>query len=196
MQSAIDVPVRLTRTQLARRQDIVAAAVAVIDREGYGAASVERIATEANTSKSTVLYHFKTREAIDMAVVVALFSAGGEYMTERIKAEGNRRDMLRVYLDSNLRFIAENAAHVNAVHRIQQNGGPLDDGSDAVGPLAHLLRTGQAAGDFGEFDPVMVAMAVRAVVDGASFLFTAQPELDIDHVIEEAVRLFDKATAP
>src|SRR5215470_6669436 len=95
----------LTRTQRARREDIVAAAIGVIHRDGYAAASIERIAKEAATSKSTVLYHFKTKEAINAAVVRLLFDNGAAYMTERILAEESRRERLRAYLSSNLRFI-------------------------------------------------------------------------------------------
>lgn len=184
----------LTRTQRARREDIVAAAITVLDRDGYAAASIERIAKEAATSKSTVLYHFKTKEAINEAVVRLLYDNGGAYMTERIMAENSRPDMLRTYLSSNLRFIAENRAHVRAVNRIVQNAG-LGIDPDAVAPLRHLLASGQETGEFGEFDPEVMALAIRAVVDGAAHHFTAHADLDIDHYIDQAVRLFDRATA-
>jgi AcrR family transcriptional regulator len=50
MRSDSDPTQTLTRTQRARRDDVVAAAIAVLDREGYSAASIERIAKEAATS--------------------------------------------------------------------------------------------------------------------------------------------------
>lgn len=186
----------LTRTQRARRDDVVAAAIAVIDRESYAAASIERIAKEAATSKSTVLYHFKTKEAINEAVVRLLYDNGAAYMTERIMAVDGRRNRLHAYLSSNLRFIAGNAAHVNAVHRILDNAGFDVDVPDAVPPLRQLLTSGQEAGQFGSFDPEVMALVIRATVDAASFYFTAHPDLDIDHYIDETIQLFDKATAP
>jgi len=42
------------------------------------------------------------------------------------------RDRLRAHLSPNLRFIAENATHVNAVHRILENTGFDVDAPDAV----------------------------------------------------------------
>src|SRR5215467_12079979 len=108
---------RLTRTQRARRDDIVQAAIAVLDRDGFAAASIDRIAMEAGTSKGTVLYHFKTKEAMYESVVAALYEAGAAYMTERILAAPGFRPKLHAYLNSNLQFIADNAAHVRAVHR-------------------------------------------------------------------------------
>jgi AcrR family transcriptional regulator len=186
---------RLTRIQRARREDVIAAAITVLDRDGFAAASVERIAAAAETSKGTVLYHFTSKEALFQAVVEALYASGSAYMTERIMAAPGPRAMLHAYIDSNLRFIAEHAAHVNAVHRIVENAAGTVGGFDDVTPLRNLLAAGQAAGELGAFDPEVVALAIRAVVDGASFYFTAHPDLDIDHHVDEAVRLFDKATS-
>jgi AcrR family transcriptional regulator len=77
------------------------------DREGYAAASIERIAKEAGTSKSTVLYHFKTKEAINRSVGQLLSENGAAYMTERIMAVDSSRERLQAhYLSSNLRFVA------------------------------------------------------------------------------------------
>jgi AcrR family transcriptional regulator len=186
----------LTRTQRARREDIIAAAVVVIDRDGYAAASIDKIAKEAGTSKGTVLYHFKTKEAVNAAVVRALFEQGGAYMTRHIMAVEGHRDMLRAYLASNLRFIAEHAAHVNAVHRIHDNVGQLIDGGEAVAPLQRLLAAGQTAGAFGAFDPEVLALSIRALVDAASYFFTAHPDVDVEHYIDEVVQLFDRGTRP
>ena len=197
MQSDSGIPdaAAYTRTQRARRDDIVAASIVVLDREGFAAATVDRIATEAHTSKGVVLYHFGSKEAIFEAVVTALFAEGAEFMTQRILAEAGHRARLAAYLDSNLRFIAEHAAHVNAVHRILENVRPPQL-SDDVAPLRRMLAAGQDAGEFGGFDPHVVALTIRAVVDGASFYFTENPGIDIDHYIAEAVQLFDRATSP
>jgi AcrR family transcriptional regulator len=186
----------LTRTQRARRDDIVAAAIAVIDGESYAVASTERIAKQAGTSKGTVLYHFKSREAIDEAVVRALYDNGAAYMTTRIKAVASARDRLRAYLSSNLRFIAENTAHVNAVHRILDNTSAHIDIPDGVPGLRQLLTAGQQTGEFGSFDVEIMALAIRALVDAASYHFAANPDLDVNHYIDQAAQLFDKATAP
>jgi AcrR family transcriptional regulator len=77
------------------------------DREGYAAASIERIAKEAGTSKSTVLYYFKSKEAINRSVGQLLSENGAAYMTERIMAVDSSRERLQAhYLSSNLRFVA------------------------------------------------------------------------------------------
>ncbi|MGW1062421.1 TetR/AcrR family transcriptional regulator [Micromonospora rubida] len=196
MRSKIGVEDALTRTQRARRQDIVAAAISVINSEGYATASIERIARAAASSKGTVLYHFKTKEAVNEAVVRLLYDNGAACMTERITAAESYRDRLRVYLSSDLHFIADNTAHVRAVHRILENAGSDIEVPDGVLALRQLLASGQQHGEFGEFDPHVVAMAVRAVVDAASLHFTAHPQFDVEHYIAEVVQLFDKVTKP
>lgn len=185
----------ITRTQLARRQDVITAAIAVLSSEGYAAASIERIARAASASKGTVLYHFKSKEAVNEAVVQLLYDNGAAYMTERVTAAPSYRERLRTYLSSNLRFIADNAAHVRAVHRILENARGAIEVPDGVAPLRDLLAAGQEHGEFGDFDPHVVALAVRAVVDASSFHFTARPGLNVEHYIAEAVRLFERATA-
>jgi AcrR family transcriptional regulator len=184
-----------TRIQQVRRDDVVRAAVAVVDRDGYAAASIARIAEEAGTSKGTVLYHFSNRAAVDQAVVDGLFADGAAYMGERILAAGSVRDRLAAYVSSNLRFIGERAAHVRAVHAILANTRAAAGGGEAVGWLRDLLAEGQRAGELHPgFDPLVVALVIRAVVDAASHYLTEQGDLDLDHYVDEAVRLFDRAT--
>jgi AcrR family transcriptional regulator len=169
--------------------------VVVLDRDGFAAASLKAIAAEAGTSKGTVLYHFGSKQAVHQTVVEALYERGTAYMTTRILAAKGHRARLHAYIESNLRFIADNAAHVNAVQRIVENFGGRVRDDVSVPTLRKQLAAGQADGAFGEFDPQVVALAIRAVVDGAAFYFTENPDLDIDHHIAEAIRLFDRATA-
>lgn len=190
-----DEPTKLSRTRRARREDIVAAAITVINSDGLAAASVDHIAVEAETSKSTVLYHFGSKRAILEAVVRSLFQRGAEYMTARVVSAQGRRAQLEAYLDSNLRFIADNTAHVIAVHRVMDAGVQPDDLPDAVSPLQDLLAAGQETGEFGDIDPLVTALCIRAVIDSASFYLTGLPSPEIERSIKEVVRLFDRATA-
>lgn len=168
----------------------------MLDAEGCASATIERIAKAAGASKGTVLYHFKSKEAVNEAVVRLLYDAGAAYMTEQILAVDSYRERLRAYLASNLRFMAEHAAHVRAVHRILENAGPAMTVADGVEPLRELLAAGQRNGELGQFDPQVMALTIRAVVDAASFHFTAHPDLDIDHYVAQVVQLFDRASAP
>jgi AcrR family transcriptional regulator len=186
----------LTRTRRARREDVIQAAVDVINADGYAAASVDRIARRAGTTKGTVLYHFGSKQGIDEAVVAALYEAGAAAMGERLRAVRPAREKLAAYLDANLRFVAAHVAHVAAVQRIFFGAGLVGElDADAALPLARILAEGQAAGELGDFDPTLMALAVRAVVDRAAFHLVEHPDTDLDRYVDETVRLFDLAVA-
>jgi AcrR family transcriptional regulator len=189
---------RLTRTQRARRDDILRAAISVICDDGYAVASVAAVAAAAGTSKGTVLYHFGSKAALHEAVVAGLFDAGAEYMRAAMSDAVGPAAQFHAYLTSNLRFIADNVDHVTAVHRILENTPSTDPAPHAVDQLADRLRAGQAAGVFGSFDPIVVAKTVRAIIDAASFHLT-EPDgpggdpVDVEHHIVEVVALFERA---
>jgi AcrR family transcriptional regulator len=183
---------KLTRTQRARREDIIRAAVVVLGREGYAGASIDRIAVEAGTTKSTVLYHFDAKESVYAAMVDEVYSRGRVFMSGRLTAQMPPGEWLRAYLDANLRFIADNTAEITALHFILENTpslvGEVDDG---LGPLTRMLVAGQADGAFGPFDPQVAAIAIRAVIDRAAFHLT-DPGTDAEGYIVETIGLLER----
>ncbi|MFI7534103.1 TetR/AcrR family transcriptional regulator [Streptosporangium sp. NPDC049376] len=187
-----------SRTRRARREDLIAAAVRVISQDGYPAASLERIAREAGTSKGTALYHFASKEELYQAVVTTLFEDGAAFMAERLRAAKTPTEKLRTYIETNLRFITLNPAHVGATQRIIENSGAVQvvQVEDAAAPLRRLLESGQASGEFTVFDAEVTALSIRTVIDGAAFYFLARPELDLDHHISEIVALFLRSVRP
>lgn len=185
--------INLTRTQAARRADIIAAAIQVINRDGYAAASIDKIAAEAGAVKSTVLYHFKSKQAIHDAVIGSIFDDGAAYMTARIAAATTHRDKLRAYITSNLHYIAEHVEQITAIHQIIQNVGVGNGINPAVAPLEALLAKGQTAGEFGTFNPHILAVAIRSIIDGSAFHIVSEPGIDIDEYAGEIARAFNKA---
>ncbi|RDI66947.1 TetR/AcrR family transcriptional regulator [Nocardia pseudobrasiliensis] len=186
----------LTRTQRARRDDIVAAAIAVIDNEGFAAASVDRIARQAGAIKGTVLYHFKTKDAICEAVVTALYAEGAAFKARHAQNTGPASERLARSLRSNLEFICTHATHVRAVQRIIENAPHHRDRiPDLVEPLSHLLAEGQRSGEFARFDPLIVAAAIRAIIDASAYYLANSDDVDIDHIFSEVVQFIQRATA-
>ncbi|HSW91692.1 MAG TPA: TetR/AcrR family transcriptional regulator [Candidatus Saccharimonadales bacterium] len=194
---------QFTRTQQARRHDILLAAIAVINNGGYAAASVEKIAEHAGTTKSTVLYHFKSKEAINSALVAMVFEEGATYMTPYILSAKNSREKLQNYLIANLRFIAEHSAQVAAVQQIAQNidkkefatSSDLIENDAPVVWLKNMLEEGKKTGEFGQFDSYVIAVSIRLIIDSAPSYILVHPSIDVEHYISELVQLFDKATS-
>ena len=184
----------VTRTRQVRRGDLIAATIRLVYREGVQAASVERIAAEAGTSKGTALYHFANKDELYASVVETLFDTGRAYMTDRVlAATATPRRQVETYVESNLRFILDNVEHVVATQRIiQQHTGTVEI-DDAIAPLRALLEAGQQDGSFGDFDADFMAHSIRAVIDSAAYYLPDHPGLDGDDYIAEGVGLVLRA---
>lgn len=181
----------------ARRAQIVTAAIDTIAELGYGNASFARIAKRAGISSTRLIsYHFDDKAELVRAVVGAVLAEAAESMGKRLRTAGSRTELLTAYIESNLEFIAEHPTAIRAVIEIAANaraddGTPLvTDADDPVGRLAQMFREGQEAGEFRAFDPIVMAVTLRAAIDAAA----SRPELDPHAYAAELVSLFTRAT--
>jgi TetR/AcrR family transcriptional regulator, fatty acid metabolism regulator protein len=194
-----------TFIETARRAQIVAAAIDTIAELGFGQASLARIAETAGTSKGVILYHFGGKDDLIRELVAELSAKGRAYMGPRLEAEPMGMGMLRAYIESNVAFIRENRNHVLATVEIaltgrSADGSPLYDmsareaGAAALqGLLAHFQGTGEFRADF---DPLVMALAIRAALDAVPARLARDPDLDLDHYGRELADLFQIATRP
>jgi TetR/AcrR family transcriptional regulator, fatty acid metabolism regulator protein len=193
----------LTFTEAARRAQIVTAAIDTIAERGYGQASLARIAERAGTSKGVVSYHFAGKDDLIREVVNQVLAKGGAYMLPKILAESSGAGMLRVYIESNLAFMREYRNHLVAFLEIFLNARG-EDGSQLfdeksldylVTSLEQLLAHFQAVGDFrADFDPQVMAVAIRGAIDQVPPRLARDPDLDVDRYARELAALFDLAT--
>jgi AcrR family transcriptional regulator len=188
-----------TVTTSARRAQIITAAIDTIAELGYGNASFARIAKRAGISSTRLIsYHFDDKAELVRAVVEAVLAEAGEYMRKRLRAVDTRPERLAAYIESNLGFIAEHPTAIRAVIEIEANartgdGTPLihtESADNPIGLLSAMFRDGQAAGEFRAFDPVVMAVTLRAAIDAAA----STPGLDPHAYAAELVALFTRAT--
>jgi AcrR family transcriptional regulator len=189
-------------TTAARRAQIVTAAIDTIAERGYNNASFARIAARAGISSTRLIsYHFDDKADLVRAVVGSVLAEAADYMGKRMAAAESRSEALTAYIESNLEFVAEHPTAIRAVIEISANARAEDgtsllhtadapEADDAVSRLATLFREGQAAGEFRAFDPVVVAVTLRAAIDAAA----SQPDLDPHAYAAELVALFTRAT--
>jgi TetR/AcrR family fatty acid metabolism transcriptional regulator len=195
----------MTFTEAARRAQIITAAIDTIAEAGYGQASLARIAERAGTSKGVISYHFAGKDDLIREVVAEVLAKGEAYMIPRILAESSGAGMLRAYIESNLAFMREHRNHVVAILEIFLNargedGGALLDQKSldyTVTSLQQLLAHFQAAGDFRpDFDPQVMAVAIRGAIDQVPPRLARDRSLDVDRYAGELAALFDRATRP
>jgi TetR/AcrR family transcriptional regulator, fatty acid metabolism regulator protein len=193
----------LTFTEAARRAQIVTAAIDTIAELGYGQASLARIAERAGASKGVISYHFAGKDDLIRELVAQVLAKAEAYMIPRILAESSGAGMLRAYIESNLAFMRENRNHLVAFLEIFLNARGeagsrlLDERSldHTVTSLEQLLAHFQAVGDFREdFDPLVMAVAIRGAIDQVPPRLARDPSLDVYRYARELSALFDRAT--
>ncbi|MGW4713841.1 TetR/AcrR family transcriptional regulator [Nocardia sp. NPDC004260] len=187
----------------ARRRQIIASAVEVISEVGYANASLARIAEHAGISKGVISYHFEGKDDLMTQLVVQLYVSAAEYIAPRVAAAAGPRASLLAYLESNLGFIDANTTYVAALVEVVTNlrdadGNPkfasADGERDIIAPLVDILTEGQRTGEFGEFDPLLMAKSIRDAIDGAAGRAVREPDFAMDAYAAHLCRLFDTAT--
>jgi TetR/AcrR family transcriptional regulator, fatty acid metabolism regulator protein len=187
----------------ARRAQIVGCAIDTIAELGYAQASLARIARRAGISKGVIGYHFAGKDEVLAEVVTEVLSRAEAYMRQRIGGHPTGRETLRAYIESNLGFMSEYRSHVIAIAEIARNARRADGSSSfdpaildaATAGLAQLLADYQKTGEFrADFDPNVMAGAIRAAIDAVPRALARDPSLDVEHHARELAALFDLAT--
>ena len=195
---------RRTFTEQARRQQIVGAAIDTIAEVGYGQASLARIAARVGISKGVISYHFAGKDDLMKQVVTDVVEAGRAYILPRVFGESTGPAMLRAYIESNLTFMRDHRNYMVALVEIIRNGafttdsGRRVDGQDidvATRLLREQLARLQAGGELrSDFDPGVMAVAIRATIDVVPHRLVLDGNFDIDKYASEIAIIFDLAT--
>ncbi len=196
---------RRTFTEIARRHQIVLAAIDTIAEVGFAQASLARIAARIGISKGVISYHFAGKDDLIRQIVVDVVEAGRAYIVPRVLAASTGPAVLRAYIESNLAFMREHRNYLVAVVEILRNGRiTTPDGrrridGQELDVAAHLLQEQlarlQGAGQLRrDFDPGVMAVAIRAAIDVVPHRLIGDPHFDIEHYASELAAIFDLAT--
>jgi AcrR family transcriptional regulator len=151
-----------------RRSAILETATLLFAERGFGAVSVQEIADAAATHKTTVLYHFPSKEALQEAVLDEAFGRIAEVMGEFLAGEASR-ERIAYMLDQIHAFFAEHIALARLLQR---------ELLEPSGDEAHLRRFVEKI-----YVPAMasleraVAAGVVRAVDPALFIHDMHVEL-------------------
>lgn len=99
-----------------RRRAILDAATELFAGRGFDGVSVQEIADAAGTHKTTVLYHFATKEALYEAVLDEALGRIAQVMREFLSG-GFTRERLAYLLDQQQAFFAEHVALARLLQR-------------------------------------------------------------------------------
>ncbi|WKK22759.1 TetR/AcrR family transcriptional regulator [Streptomyces olivoreticuli] len=192
-----------TFTEAARRTQIVGAAIEVIAESGYAKASFTRIAKQAGLSSTGMIsYHFSGKDDLMREVVGEVLRVADAYMRPRIEAQATASGRLRAYIESNIALLKEFPNHLPAMVEVFGNlrgeDPSLREFAAAMEAVVDLqverMREAQEAGEFGEFDPRVMVMAIRGAIDGLVTRAAKDPRIDPDVCGRELADLFERAT--
>jgi AcrR family transcriptional regulator len=194
-----------TFIETARRAQIVAAAIDTIAEVGYARASLARIAARLGISRGLISYHFAGKDDLIKQVVLEILEQAKAYMRPRIVAQASTGSgFLRAYIESNLAFMREHRNHMVAIVEIARGGLIVDgqqrfygdaDVDEAVNILEQHLARFQSQGELRpDFEPRVMAVAVRAAIDAVPRRVAHDAGLDIESYATEIATVFHLAT--
>lgn len=188
----------VTFIQSARRAQIIGGAIEVVAELGWAKTSIRKIADHVGLAMSAVLYHFGSKDKLVEAIVEAMYAAALDVVIPAIERETTARGKLAAYIRSNIAYFDTHRTHLAALTQISSEDLRLSDETAervaALDPVA-ILAAGQADGEFGDFPPGSMAIALRGAVNAVVEKILRQPEFDARSYGEDLVRIFDKAVA-
>lgn len=187
-----------TITEIARRKQIIEAAIATIAEIGYVRASFSQIAKTAGLSSTGLIsYHFASKQDLNVAIASEVIGTMSAFMHERMRVVSGPQGALVAYIEGTIAFMQEKPAYMQTLLGIFTHGGFAYEGEDeqaVVSPLESILRDGQNAGVFRAFDVRVMATTIQRAIDGIPMALAAEPSLDLDLYARELVELFTLAT--
>lgn len=188
----------------------MACSIEVIAESGYALASVAKIAARVGISKSVVLHHFASKDAIVTAIVVDVAGRGAQQMVAAMAGAGTAMEELAAYIRVNCRFIDEHRqdgfALLDILSSYRSESGQRLDEVLAAGPVAppdddlaqldpvRIFARGLESGEFPPLSPTLSAVAVRTAIDGMVWTLAREPAFDVLGYAEELVTHYERAT--
>jgi len=192
-----------TFTEVARRAQIIECATETIATLGYAQASLAQVAKRAGISKGVIVYYFSSKEELIKQVVKAIFTDAASFIGPKLAAQPTATLRLQAYIQAHVEYISTHLEQMMAFMEIAINFYRTEDGKLRFGAatgrpvleaLEDLLRKGQQAGEFRDFDLRVMAVTIRRAIDALPPLFIADPGLNPNEYARELVTLFDLAT--
>ena len=190
-----------TFTQSARQTQLVGLTIDALVEVGYQQTTVAEVARRAGVSKGVVTYHFPARDDLLWAVVAECFSSITTHVGSQLEAAPPETFVV-TYLDAWIDYYRHHRREMSALVEVWTNfrdptGRPhLDTRTlgHEQGLVESALVAGQAAGRLTSFSPRVLAVTLKAALDGLLGQLAIDPDLDLDAYRDELVSLFERAT--
>ena len=197
------------RTQAERRdaseQRLLTAAALLIARDGFAAATFDRIGEMAGYSRSLASQKFGSKDGVVHAVIAFVSDRLERLMAQRLAAAPSPVEELIAYMDSFLTqveadelvrayFVMMAAAIAN---RLPIQSAFLERHDAVKGRLAEIVRRGQADGSIGPaIDADAAALSIGSYQLGVSVELLLDPDLDVTRLRATILPTLRRALTP
>jgi AcrR family transcriptional regulator len=183
------IPMSLTAVKVGR-DGLLAATLAVLDREGVNGLNLRAVGEEAGVSAPAVYWHFKDKPAL-LAAVVKQISAEFVQQVREAAERARPRDMLAAVADAFIAFVVEHPHRFQLLFRGPTRGNqvlrqPPPPPHTSFGTMIDVVRRSMKAGGLKVDDPVSVALTVSAMGQGLVVLLERNRFGDRDEFAEFA----------
>jgi AcrR family transcriptional regulator len=190
--------------EVARRAQIIDAAISVLADQGYGATSLAAIGIHLGISKGVISYHFAGKAELLQEVVASILRRAGEWMLPRVQAASSFAEALEFYIRSNLEYIEEHRLEVFALTEILANARTTPgvqeafekSRTEAITAVEAIFVGGEKSGEFGLLSTRSTATALRASIDAATVALRSDDQFDVVGYGAGLADLFRRATRP
>lgn len=164
------------RIRDARRDEILAAARHVFARKGLAATRIGDIAAEAHISQGLLYHYFPDKEALFVAIVEGALRETAALTAGVLHGPGSAWERLERLCRHMLEGVLETPDYVIVIlqtftsETVPEEARAADRryGEETFRDLVALIREGQDEGDVVEGDPVELALAFTAMIQGAA----------------------------
>lgn len=182
----------------ARRAQIVQAAIETIAEIGYAKASFVQIAKRAEVSPGLITYHFARREELIKQVMITVHASMDADLTGRIDGAQSYAIALRSLIEGYVHYCAEHPKELIAISRIAANATEAREWSEqqqaaTLTEMQDMFCEGQQHGEFRDFVPRVMALALMASLETAPGELFGHPETDVDTYARELATIFVQA---
>lgn len=158
----------------ARREQIIKAAIEVLEEIGYVSASLSKIAKKANISTGLISYHFSGKEDLMNSTLGYLIQNEYLFIRKRVEQNSKAEERLAAYIDASLDYqlkhLSNNIALIEIVfHARTDEHVPYylleeEEGDPITILLKDILQMGQTNNDFAQFSVTTVVTIIRGAI--------------------------------
>jgi len=178
-----------------KRERIVAAAVDLFYRNGYGKTTLEQVANELQVTKPFIYAHFSSKNELLVEICSRAIRLAHESLNRAMAQDASATERLETVVRDFLRAVLNHQPHAMIFSREEKELEQKDREAinllrrDFDRRLVELINLGVCAGEFEVADVQLAALAIGGIVGWAPVWFRQNGRLSLEEVASHLASL-------